>query len=83
MVARCARSTTGSNLLKIERETKLDPWKTPGWKIREVVARAEVPPMEGWRIQFLGKLLDARREMEDKFDNIEEISALIYDLCSS
>ena len=29
MVARCARSTTGRNLMKIERETNMDPWTTP------------------------------------------------------
>ena len=83
MVARCARSTTGNNLLNIEREVHLDPWTTPGWKIKEAVARAEVPAMEGWRIQYLGKLLDARREMDDKCDDTEEISSLIDNLCSS
>ena len=60
MVARCARSTTGRNLMQIERETNLDPWITPAWMIRETVVRAEVPPMEGWRVQYLGKLLDDR-----------------------
>ena len=83
MVARCARSTTRKNLLNIEREVHLDPWTTPGWKIKEAVARAEVPAMEGWRIQYLGKLLDARREMDDNCDDTEEISSLIDNLCSS
>ena len=54
MVARCARSTTGRNMLNIERETNLDPWTTQSWRIRDEVPRAEVPEMQGWRIQRQG-----------------------------
>ena len=43
MVGRCARSTTGKNLLVIERETGLDPWLAPAWRIREGVNRSELP----------------------------------------
>ena len=80
MVARCARSTTGGNLMQIERETNLDPWITPAWMIRETAERAEVPP---WRVQYLGKLLDARQELEDRCEKTDEISSLIDDLCRS
>ena len=66
MVARCARSTTGRNMLNIERETNLNSWTTQSWKIRDEVPRAEVPEMQGWRIQFLGKLLEARMKMDRK-----------------
>ena len=83
MVARCARSTTGSNLMKIERETNLDPWTTPAWMIRETVQRAEVPPMKGWKVQYLGKLLDARQDLENRCETTDEISSLIDDLCRS
>ena len=83
MVARCARSTTGGNLMQIERETNLDPWITPAWMIRETAGRAEVPPMEGWRVQYLGKLLDARQELEDRCEKTDEISSLIDNLCRS
>ena len=34
MVARCARSTTGRNLFKIERETQLNPWTADSRKVR-------------------------------------------------
>jgi hypothetical protein len=83
MVARCARSTTGRNLMKIERETNLDPWTTPAWMVREKAQRAEVPPMEGWRVQYLGKLLDARQDLENRCETTDEISSLIDDLCRS
>ena len=33
MVGRCALSTTGSNLMKIQRETGHDPWVDDSWKI--------------------------------------------------
>ena len=83
MVARCSRSTTGRNLINIERETLLDPWVIPPWRIRNAVKREEVPANEGWRVQYLAKLLDARGEMEIMCENLEEINLLIDGLCSS
>ena len=83
MVARSARSTTGRNLLGIQRETGLDPWRAASWEVREAVGRAEVPAMQGWRVQYLGKLLDARREMDNKCEETDEVSSLIDALCSS
>ena len=83
MVARCARSTMGKNMLNIERESGLDSWVTPAWEVRESVKRAKVPALQGWRIQYLGKLLEAREEMNAKCENIEEITLLINSLCSS
>ena len=83
MVARCARATTGNNLIRLEQETGLDPWVEPAWKVREAVPRVEVPPTEGWRLQYLRKLLDARRELDIEGENIDEISNLIDSLCST
>ena len=83
MVARCARSTTGKNLKNIERETGMDPWTDQSWRIQEAIQRREVPKGEGWRIQYLAKLLDARLEMKDQCQDLEEINSIIDSLCSS
>ena len=83
MVARCARSNTGKNLMNIERETKLDPWLTDSWRVREGIKKTEVPALEGWRLQYLSKLLKARSEMETNCQDLEEINGLIDSLCSS
>ena len=83
MVARCARSTTGKNLKNIERETGMDPWTDQSWRIQEAIQRREVPKGEGWRIQYLAKLLDARLGMKDKCQDLEEINSIIDSLCSS
>ena len=83
MVARCARSTTGKNLMNIERETRLDPWTVQAWKVRNQVKRAEVPNGDGWRVHYLAKLLEARKEMDIKCQNVEDITPLIESLCSS
>ena len=83
MVSRCARSTTGRNLVNIQRETLLDPWVTEPWMVREAVERAEVPANAGWRVQYLGKLLDARRELDTKCESVEEVNLLIEGMCSS
>ena len=83
MVGRSARSTTGRNLLGIERETGLDPWTAKAWCVRQQVPRSEVPPGEGWRVQYLAKLLLAKREMMVMCQDVEEINLLIDSLCSS
>ena len=83
MVARCARSNTGKNLLNIERETNLDPLSSHPWMIRDAVKREQTPPAEGWRWQYLAKLLHARRELVTRCENIDDITTLINSLCSS
>ena len=83
MVARCARANTGKNLMNIERETGMDPMLVQPAQVTEAVQRSLVPPTEGWRWQYLGKLLPARRQMEEKCENVDEITLLIDSLCSS
>ena len=83
MVGRSARSTTGRNLLHIGRETGLDPWRCKAWMVREQTPRTEVPVGDGWRVQYLAKLLMARKEMQTSCLNTDEITALIESLCSS
>ena len=83
IAGRCARSTTGSNLLHIERETLLDPWVTPAWKISATIPKSEVPDQEKWRIIYLKKLLMARRQLESACEETSEVTALIDSLCSS
>ena len=46
IAGRCARSTTGKNLLNIQIETSLDPWVTPAWKVRAAVEKSSVPVNE-------------------------------------
>ena len=82
MVSRSARSTTGRNLMGIERETGLDPWRDQSWCIRESVQRTEVPAREGWRLQYLSKLLQARNEMKILCQSVEEVSLIINSLCN-
>ena len=83
IAGRCARSTTGSNLLHIERETLLDPWTTPAWKVGVSISKSEVPEQEKWRLIYLKKLLLARRELESSCEDTQEVTALIDSLCSS
>jgi hypothetical protein len=83
IVARCARSTTGRNLMNIQRETNLDPWREDAWRVRHSVKMADVPDREGWRVQYLAKLIGARQELETRCENVDEIDTLIQSLCSS
>ena len=60
-----------------------DPLTTPSWRIRAAISRSEVPPLEGWRVQYLGKLLNTRIGMNAECQDVEEISFLIESLCTS
>ena len=73
IASRCARSMTGKTLLNTERESKLDPWLTPHWKIRESIGEADVQDSEGWRVHYIGKLLNVRREAELEENNLSNL----------
>ena len=83
LAGRCARSTTGRNLLNIQRETSLDPWLTPAWKVSAAVQKSPLPENEKWRLHYLMKLIAARQELESSCGNTEEVNSLIDSLCSS
>ena len=83
MVTRCARSNTGKNLVNIQRECKTDPLTTKSWRIRADTPRTGVPALEGWRLQYLRKLIFARMDMDTQCKDIEEISTLIDTLCTT
>jgi hypothetical protein len=42
-----------------------------------------VPGREGWRVQYLAKLIRAKKEMETMCEPVEEIKELIESLCTS
>ena len=83
MVGRCALSTTGSNLINIQRETGHDPWVEDSWKIQCSVTRAEVPLQDAFRVQYLKKLITARQEKKSQALETDELDRLIDSLCSS
>ena len=60
VVGRCVRSTTGSNLRRIHLETGLDPWIEPYWKVRNKIMKAVIKSEDGYRVQYLKKLLQSR-----------------------
>ena len=59
------------------------PLEVTGMDGRVYISKAGVPMGEGWRVQYLAKLLQARKEMETKCQDVEEINLLIESLCSS
>ena len=83
IVARCARSPTGRNLMNIQVETGMDPWREEAWKVGQAVKTAEVPGREGWSVQYLAKLIRAKKEKETMCESVEDIKELIESLCTS
>ena len=71
VVARCARSTTRRNLMNIQVETKMDPWRKEAWKIGQAVKSEEVLGRECGRVQYL--LIRAKQEMDTMCAPVEKI----------
>ena len=85
VVAGDVNTTTGQNLNVIQWETGLDPLAASVAKMREAFGKgvATVPDEDGWRLQYLGKLLEARGEAYYGGEDTSQLTGLIESLCSS
>ena len=78
------RSTTGSNLRNLARETGCDPVENRH-KLRETIlaSRCPVPAADTWRVPCLKKFLEERYRMEVLGDDTSEVEGLILSLVTS
>ena len=83
VVSRDMRSVTGKNLLFIERESGLDPWKSSSANVRNMLPNSKVPEADMWRLPLLCKYIYLRKDMKIQSENTEKITSLIDSLCSS
>ena len=83
MTARDAQSVIGRNLLYIKTEFGLSPWSEPvkNFKLRDI--RIPLPEIDEWRVAFLTKLLQERRELDICGEDTAEATSLIISLCKS
>ena len=83
IVARDLRTTTGSNLQLVRDLTGLDPWSCLGSEVKKVMAEklAVVPEQDGWRLPYLGRLLEQRGELYYEMEDTDELTELIDSLC--
>ena len=58
-------------------------WDLFGEKAADAVKREPTLPTEGWRWQYLAKLLHARRELLTRCENVDDITSIIDSLCRS
>ena len=80
MVGRDLRTTTGRNLRLLQSETGLDPWTESPAAIRKTLAKkhVNVPACDGWRVPYLGLLLQQRQTahysgLEDEEKKLNEM----------
>ena len=66
LVGRDAMSTTGNNLVMLERETGLNPWDTSSRRVSAALTAniSPVPQQDTWRLQCLQKLLVQRYKLK-------------------
>ena len=78
------RSSTGNNLMNIEKEIGFDP-QEQRWKARSALLdyRRPVPAMEEWRIPCLQKFLAQRYQMDVLGEDLSDVDALILSLVTS
>ena len=78
-------TTTGQNLNVIRWETGLDPLATSLAKLKEGIGSrlTTVPAEDGWRLQYLGKLLEARGDAYYGGEDTHQLTGLIDSFCSS
>ena len=83
IVARDARTTTGSNLQLIRELCGLDPWSCSSGKVKEVLGNrlVHVPTQDLWRLSYLGKLLEQRGESYYQMGDTSELTELIDSIC--
>ena len=83
VVGRDVGSVTGSNLINLEEEFRLDPWVSSSSQLAEQYNSYGVPAEDDWRLPLLVKLLDQKREMEIMNEKTKSIAELIDSLCYS
>ena len=83
LVGRDAMSTTGKNLIMLQRETGLNPWVVSARQVSNVLAAkvTPVPQQDSWRLQCLKKLLTQRYQLKMEAQDTKQISKLISSLC--
>ena len=84
IAANDVRSTTGTNLSSLIRETGCDPVKDQ-LKVRETLLdhRCPVPDADAWRIPCLVKYLDLKHRQEVLGSDTSRVEALIHSLVTS
>ena len=80
LVGRDAMSTTGNNLVMLERETGLNPWTTTSQRVSAALTAniSPFPQQDTWRLQ---KLLVQRYKLKIEAQDTRQISNLIDSLC--
>ena len=73
----------GKNLRNGQQEFNMCPWKNTDNDIRKESKDYPVPHEDCWRLPFLRKLLEQRREMMTCEEDISTITSLVDSLCSS
>ena len=78
-------TTTGQNLDLIRRETGLDPPASSATRVKAAILSRvqEVPALDTWRLEYLGKLLEARGEAHYECEDTNQLTVLIDSLCST
>ena len=75
VAARDLRSSVGTNLALLQRETGLDPWVVGPGHLRAVLldkARVVVPDQDKWRLTYLERLLAERLQAYYAADTLTE-----------
>ena len=83
IVARDVRSVTSRNIKLIETVSGLSPWDYSKWRIKEKLAKTDIPDNNMWRIGLLKKMLVLRQERSAQCVDTKQLDEMIESLCST
>ena len=81
IVGRDVQTCTGRNLAMIQRETNHNPWDVPPAVILNAFQPVQPPDADVWRLSYLKKLLQERKQIQNKLEDTTQIQELINSLC--
>ena len=76
-------STMSKNLRNIQLEFNMCPWSNTGHAFKKLYKDYPVPEEDNWRLPYLRKLLEQRRDMMICEEDTSTITSLVDSLCSS
>ena len=83
IVSRDARSTVFRNVKFIQEMSGLSPWDYSSWRVVQKIENATVPPNNEWRLSFLEKLLEQRRQKSALLEDTSRLTLMINSLCNT
>ena len=77
------QSTTGTNIMTIQRELGLDPTSVSARQVRQMDLKRPVPERDFWRLTTIKNMIERRRDLQTSLSDTSDIDFVISGLCTT